>query len=117
MFNKEDILARLQDGDSIDEIADEMSAILNEVQAAYEEAKREEEIESKLQEAKNDAITIMLTGLCNYLELTGNEDMVQEIRELEAGKIAEMLDTSISVSRQLKGLGTLDFGDVFKWLF
>ena len=117
MFSKEDILARLQDGDSIDTIAYEISTILNEARAAYEETKREEEIESKLEEAKNDAILMMLTGLCDYLQLTGNEDMIQEIREIEAGKIAEVLDNGISISRQLASMQTLEFGDIFKMWF
>ena len=36
MFNKEDILARLQNGDSADAIAQEMAAALNEAQTAFD---------------------------------------------------------------------------------
>ena len=74
MFTKEDILARLKDGDSIDAIADEVSAVLNAANDAF--------IESKKIDAKK-AAKIAIAKQFN--------DLVIEYAELENPEIADMI--------------------------
>ena len=55
MFTKEDIITRLKNGDSMDEIAKEMSDTLNAAQADYESAKQADAETSRVEEAKREA--------------------------------------------------------------
>lgn len=91
MFDVNEILARLQDGDSAEDLAAEMSKALNAAEAKFQEAKEQAE-KAKAQEQKekdlNDLAEIMLDATKQYMELkypevaeTGEFDMtVAEFR-------------------------------------
>lgn len=112
-FTKEDILARLQNGESMDSIADEMATALNE--AAAEKKALDEEASAKAQEetrvlnAKRAAVDDMLDALCDYLVAAGEGDYVQDVAEIETDKVIGMLDDSIAIAKSLEKLKELQF--------
>lgn len=112
-FTKEDILARLQNGESMDSIADEMATALNE--AAAEKKALDEEASAKAQEetrvlnAKRAAVDDMLDALCDYLVAAGEGDYVQDVAEIETDKVIGMLDDSIAIAKSMEKLKGLQF--------
>lgn len=91
MFTKEDILARLKNGDSIDAIADEVSAVLNAANDAFIESKK---IDAK--KAAKIAIAKQFNDLViEYAELENPEvaDMIAaDMAEEDLGSMVDMLD-------------------------
>jgi nitrate/nitrite-specific signal transduction histidine kinase len=91
MFTKEDILARLKNGDSIDAIADEVSAVLNAANDAFIESKK---IDAK--KAAKIAIAKQFNDLViEYAELENPEfaDMIAaNMAEEDLGSMVDMLD-------------------------
>lgn len=110
MFTKADILARLQNGDSVDAIAAEMADVLNEAEAekrALDAAKAKEE--TKVLEAKRAAVNDMLDAVCDYLVAAGEDDLIEGLREVDTDKVIEMLDGSIKMAKSLEQLKELQF--------
>lgn len=113
MFTKADILARLQNGDTVDGIAAEMAAALNEAEAekkaldAELEAKEKEEI--RVLNAKRVAVDEMLDALCDYLVAAGEGDFIEDLKEIDTDKVIEMLDGSIEMAKSLEKLKDLQF--------
>ena len=109
MFTKEDILARLQNGDSVDEIAKEMSDVLNAAHADYESAKQVDAKASRVMEAKRVAVDNMLDAVCDYLVASGEGDLITDIKDIETDKIIELFDDSIKMAKSLEKLKDLQF--------
>ena len=113
MFNKEDILARLQNGDSADAIAQEMATALNEAQTAYDEAKAAEDkakVEAdRVLNAKRAAVEIMLDGASDYLIAIGETGLQKEVRDIEIDKVIELFDGTIEMAKSLEKLKDLQF--------
>ena len=112
-FTKEDILARLQNGENADDIALEMATALNEATAekkaldAEKAAKEQEEI--RVLNAKRAAVDDMLDAVCDYLIAAGEEDLVEEAKEIDTDKVIELLDGSIKMAKSLEQLKGLQF--------
>ena len=109
MFTKEDILARLQNGDSVDEIAKEMSDVLNAAHADYESAKQGDAKANRVMEAKRVAVDNMLDAVCDYLVASGEGDLITHIKDIETDKIIELFDDSIKMAKSLEKLKDLQF--------
>lgn len=113
MFTKNDILARLQNGETADNIAQEMADALNEAQAeksaldAEKVAKAAEE--TRVLNAKRAAVDEMLDAVCDYLVAAGEEDLVKELAEIKTDKVIELLDGSIEMAKSLEKLKNLQF--------
>jgi hypothetical protein len=113
MFTKADILARLQNGDTVDDIAAEMANALNEAEAEKkaldaERAAKEKE-ETRVLEAKRAAVNDMLDALCDYLVAAGEGDFIEDLREVDTDKVIEMLDGTIEMAKSLEKLKDLQF--------
>ena len=108
-FTKEDILARLQNGDSVDEIAKEMSDVLNAAHADYESAKQVDAKANRVMEAKRVAVDNMLDAVCDYLVASGEGDLITHIKDIETDKIIELFDDSIKMAKSLEKLKNLEF--------
>lgn len=109
-FTKEDILARLQNGETTDAIAAEMAAALNEAEAekkALDVAKEKEE--TRVLEAKRAAVDDMLDAACDYLVASGEGDLITDIKDIDTDKVIEMLDDSIKIAKSLEKLKSLEF--------
>ena len=113
MFTKEDILARLQNGETVDSIANEMANVLNEAEAekkaldAANAAKAEEE--TRVLNAKRAAVDNMLDAVADYLIAAGEGDLVKEVAEIQTDKVIEMLDGTIEMAKSLEKLRELQF--------
>ena len=109
MFTKEDILARLQNGDSMDEIAKEMSEILNEAEADYESAKQADAEATRVMNAKRVAIDGMLDCLCDFLVAAGEDELIEDLKDVDTDVVVDMLDSAIELAKTLEKLGNLEF--------
>ena len=114
MFTKADILARLQNGDTVEDIAAEMTAALNEAEAEKraldaELAAKEKEEETRVLNAKRVAVDCMLDALCDYFVAAGHEEYTKDIAEIDTDKIVQLLDNSIEMAKSLEKLKGLEF--------
>lgn len=113
MFTKADILARLQNGDTVDDIAAEMAAALNEAEAEKKALDAElavkEKEETRVLEAKRAAVNDMLDAVCDYLVAAGEDDLIEELKEIDTDKVIELLDGSIKMAKSLEQLKELQF--------
>ena len=113
MFTKEDILARLQNGETTDAIAAEMAAALNEAEAEKKaldaEKVAKEKEETRALEAKRVAVDNMLDAVCDYLVASGEGDLITHIKDIETDKIIELFDDSIKMAKSLEKLKDLQF--------
>ena len=112
-FTKEDILARLQNGETADDIALEMATALNEATAEKEtldaEKVAKEKEETRVLEAKRTAVNDMLDAVCDYLIAAGEGDFIEDLKEIDTDKVIEMLDGSIKMAKSLEKLKELEF--------
>ena len=113
MFTKEDILARLQNGETADDIANEMATALNEATAEKEaldaELAAKEKEETRILNAKRAAVDNILDALCDYLIAAGEGEYVKDVAEVKTDKVIEMLDGSIEMAKSLEKLKDLQF--------
>lgn len=110
MFTKADILARLQNGETVDTIAAEMANALNEAEAEKKALDAEKAKEkTRILEAKRAAVDDMLDALADYLVAAGEGDYVKDIAEVKTDKVIEMLDGSIEMAKSLEKLKGLQF--------
>ena len=112
-FTKEDILARLQNGETVDEIAAEMADALNEAEAEKKaldtELAAKEKEETRVLNAKRVAVDDMLDAVCDYLIAAGEGDFIEDLKEIDTDKVIEMLDGSIEMAKSLEKLKDLQF--------
>ena len=113
MFTKEDILARLQNGETVDTIAAEMANALNEAEAEKKaldaELAAKEKEETRVLEAKRAAVNDMLDAVCDYLVAAGEDDFIDDLKEIDTDKVIELLDGSIEMAKSLEKLKDLQF--------
>ena len=117
MFTKADILARLQDGDTVDQIADELAGAINEAQAEYKEIQEQEKIKqeadkeaARVKEAKRQAVLGMIDCLCDYAVAAGGyEDFLDELHDVDVDKIVESIDSILGMVKLLGALDNLEF--------
>ena len=113
MFTKEDILARLQNGETTDAIAAEMAAALNEAEAEKKaldaEKVAKEKEKTRVLEAKRTAVDNLLDAVCDYLVASGEGDLITDIKDIETDKVIEMLDDSIKIAKSLEKVKDLEF--------
>lgn len=113
MFTKADILARLQNGDTVDDIAAEMATALNEAEAEKKaldaELAAKEKEETRVLEAKRAAVNDILDAVCDYLIVAGEGDFIEDLKEIDTDKVIEMLDGSIEMAKSLEKLKELQF--------
>lgn len=115
MFTKEDILARLQNGETAGTIAEEMADMLNEAEAEKKaldaEADAKEKEEARVLEAKRVAVDDMLDAVCDYLVASGEGDLITDVKDIETDKIIKIFDDSIKMAKSLEKLEFSFFGD------
>ena len=112
-FTKADILARLQNGDTVDEIGAEMANALNEALAEKKaldaELAAKEQEETRVLDAKRVAVDMMLDALCDYYVAAGYEEYTKDIAEIDTNQIVKLLDSSIEMAKSLEKLKDLEF--------
>ena len=119
MYTKEDLLARLQNGEDLADIADELANALNEAQKEYDEITKrvaQEEAEAeRVAHAKEEAVLMILDGLSDYLIACGEGDLQAEIVDCDINKLIEMLDGAIEMTKSLKRLQMVEFEEPAVW--
>ena len=112
-FTKEDILARLQNGETAEDIALEVATALNEAEAEKKaldaEKVAKEREEARVSAAKRVAVNDMLDAVCDYLVAAGEGDFIEDLKEIDTDKVIEMLDGSIEMAKSLEKLKGLEF--------
>lgn len=112
-FTKEDILARLQNGETADDIALEVATALNAAEAEKKaldaELAAKEKEETRVLNAKRVAVDGMLDALCDYLVAAGEDDFIKDLNEINTDKVIKMLDGSINMAKSLEKLKGLEF--------
>ena len=116
MFDKVDILARLQNGETLEDIAKEMTDALNDADQAFREseAKRLEEEkraseQKRVRAAKSAAVDMILDAVCDYLVAAGEDKLLDEIQEVDTEKVIDLLDGTIEMAKSLEKLKGLEF--------
>ena len=112
MFSKDDILARLQKGESMDDIASEMADMLNAAKEEKDALDAQKKEIDRVEKAKEEAALVMLDGLSDYLVATGNEELQKEIVNVDVRKVVESLDQSMDLVTKLLKLRDLEFDDI-----
>ena len=109
-FNKADIITRLQKGEKIEDIANEMSEILNTAEADYKAEQVAKELESKrIEDAKDEACYKMLEGFADFCAAIGEEEFVAELKKTDIAGIKDSLDQTIELIKALRSLSNLEF--------
>ena len=109
-FNKADIIARLQKGEKIEDIANEMSEMLNTAEADYKAEQVAKELETKrVEDAKDEACQRMLEGFADFYAAVGEEELVAEIKKMDIAEIKEALEQSVELIKALRSLSNLEF--------
>ena len=115
MINEKDILARLRNGESATEIADELVAALNaanttyiaEVEAAKkaaEEAAKKAALAEEREQEKDDLADEIAETIMDYIKLVAPE-LVEDVEgDLTGAEVRKLLDSTIPVMVSLKGL-------------
>lgn len=127
MFNKDDILARLQNGDSVDDIATEMANALNAAKTSYDEAeakrieeeKRIAEAEAKLNQEKKEkrnCVIRIVEAFADYAELIGKQEIADKLDTMtydDLDGIAEAIDAMFELTEMAEKLKVLEYGSLF----
>ena len=109
-FNKADIIARLQKGEKIEDIANEMSEILNTAEADYKAEQAAKELETKrVEDAKDEACQRILEGFADFCAAAGEEELVADIKKMDASEIRDMIEQGIELVKALTTLTGLEF--------
>lgn len=113
MFTKAEILARLQDGDTVDEIADELAGAINEAQAEYKEIQEQEKLDkeaARVKDAKRQAVLGIIDCLCDYAVAAGGyEELLDELHNVDVDKVVEAIDSILGMVKLLGALDNLEF--------
>ena len=119
-INKADILKRLQSGESIEDIAKEMSTALNDAKDEFEilEAKRIEEEknaemkrneEVRVYNAKREAMMGIIDAFCDYAVAAGDNELLEELHEIDPDELMAMIDEMMGIVMALEKVKHLQF--------
>ena len=124
MFTKEDILARLQNGDTVDEIAYEMTNALNAAHTEYEEEQAQLKAEAakadaektRVLNAKREAMRNIALAIGDYGVAANSETLAKLAKEVEKDEgidyLIEKFDEFVEVIDALDKLAHLEFPKV-----
>lgn len=105
MFDEKTILARLQNGEDAQKIADEMAAALNQANKAYADQKAAEEAAKKQNEVqKKEDLQEILDMFADWFKTYYG---IETKGELEADAVLELIDSIKEYVEALKGLETM----------
>ena len=114
MYSKEDIITRLRNGDSVDQIVEEITKSLNDAKAEYEEeTKRIAEEKAKeeiVTEAKTAAAEIIKGGIVKYLQANPDTwNMARDVEKTSVDELVKSIDNIVDMTKQLDKISHLEF--------
>ena len=105
MFDEKTILARLQNGEDMQKIADEMAAMINAANKTYNDQKAAEEAAKKRNEIqKKEDLQEILDLLADWFKTYYD---IETKSELEVDAVLELIDSLKEYVEALKGLETV----------
>ena len=111
MFNMNDIYARLANGEKIEDIGNEIAAMMNEAMAkheaevrAAEEAKREAAMKAENERAKRDLIEELVEIVHELAILEGMDPAELEITDEDVDQLVAAFTEMFAAMRELKAL-------------
>ena len=111
MFNEKDILARLQNGEDVQKIADEMAAALNQANKAYTDQKAKEEADrvaaEKAEVQKREDLQEILNMFCDWFGTYYGMNIEDLKSELKADQVIELIDSLKEYIDAVKGLESM----------
>ena len=111
MFNEKDILVRLQNGEDVQKIADEMAAALNQANKAYTDQKAKEEADrvaaEKAEVQKREDLQEILDMFCDWFGTYYKMDVAEIKSELKAEQVIELIDSLKEYIEAVKGLESM----------
>jgi hypothetical protein len=111
MFDEKTILARLQNGEDAQAIANEMAAMINAANKAYTDQKAAEEAAkaaaAKAEVQKKEELQSILDLFCDWFGTYYNMDVAEIKSELKADQVIELIDSFKEYMEAIKGLETM----------
>ena len=107
MISKEDIIARLQAGSTMDEIVDDITKTINDAQDEYKAIQEKESIDveaARVENAKQEAVCMIIDGICDYLVAVGDDELLNEMHEMTVGELVKAVDAMYGITKSLKKL-------------
>ena len=111
MFTEKDILARLQNGEDVQDIANEMAALINAANKTYADQKAAEEAAkaaaAKTEVQKKEELQSILDLFCDWFGTYYDTDVAEIKSELKADQVIELIDSLKEYMEALKGLESM----------
>lgn len=107
MFDEKTILARLQNGEDAQKIADEMAAMINAANKTYTDQKAAEAAKKQNEIQKQEDLQEILDMLYDWFDIYYNMDIKEIKSELKADQVIELIDSLKEYFEALKGLEDL----------
>ena len=111
MFDEKTILARLQNGEDAQTIANEMAAMINAANKTYTDQKAKEEADraaaAKAEAQKKEDLQEILDMFCDWFGTYYEMDVAEVKSELKADQVIELIDSLKEYVEAIKGLETM----------
>ena len=108
MFDEKTILARLQNGEDAQTIANEMAAMINAANKVYTDQKAAEEAAAaKAEVQKKEELQDILDMFCDWFGTYYDMDVAEIKAELKADQVIELVDSLKEYMEAIKGLETM----------
>jgi predicted RNA-binding protein Jag len=120
MLTKNDILEQLRQGQTVDELADQLTEALNSANDEYQEELKTQENERIVDAAKRQATVDMLDALCDYCVACGADNLIEAIHETDVEVFEDYLERIINIAKEIKVVDTPrgnKMFDMWKFLF
>ena len=108
MFDEKTILARLQNGEDAQTIANEMAAMINAANKVYTDQKAAEEAAkaaaAKAEVQKKEELQSILDLFCDWFGTYYDMDVAEIKAELKADQVIELVDSLKEYMEAIKGL-------------
>ena len=111
MFTEKDILARLQKGEDVQKIADEMAKMINAANKTYTDQKAAEEAAkaaaAKAEIQKKEELQSILDLFCDWFGTYYDMDIAEIKAELKADQVIELVDSLKEYMEAIKNLESM----------
>ena len=111
MFDEKTILARLQNGEDVQAIADDMAKMINAVNKTYTDQKAAEEAAkaeaAKAEVQKKEDLQEILDMFCDWFGTYYGMNVEEIKSELKADQVIELIDSLKEYVEAIKGLETM----------
>ena len=106
MLSKNDILEQLRQGQTVDELANQLTKALNSANEEYQEELKTQENDRVVYDAKRLAVLDMMDALCDYCVACGADNLIETIHNTEVEVMIDYLDRIINIANGIKVVDT-----------